>query len=687
MSLNRRNVIQRLAFAIGALCSKWSIAAAAAARTPSGTAEGAVRTGPSAELPIEGRVGGYIRPGTIEIVHQQFELVVVGGGLSGICAAISAARNGVKVALVHKRSTLGGNSSSEVSNFPENSCHFTTWCRESGIIDELYTEERARNWVASFEGRVNSQWDLILYEWVQRERNLTLFLNTTLREVEMANENRILAIYAAQLGTEKDFIIQAPMFIDCTGDGVLIYRSGAEFRWGKEARSESGESSAPEQASTNIMGSTVFFRARDTGRPVAFKSPDWAAQFPSETELPFRDHSFFDCGYPWIEVGYPMHWIRDHEAIRDVLLRQLLGVWDHIKNRCTHDGVRERAQNFALDFISFNPYKRESRRGLGDYVLREQDLRDPSVHPDDIAYGVWPIDIHSPGGILDRQAPPYANFRTKAEFEEWATIPYGIPLRSCYSKNVVNLLAAGRTLGASYVAFSSTRVLATGAITGQGVGAAAALCKKYNCGPREVAQAHAEELQQLLLRQDCSIPSVDNRDPSDVARTASVTASSECALHFPESPEFHYAQFPLAQIFPISSDRLEKIELLLKSNASQATPVRLGLRMAMHVWDFRSDEDLAAATAVVPAGHEGYVPFVFNMRVEPGRLYYVHMGSHPELAWSIASDAPNLHAVSPTSDVEVIEVPASLVPVGVTPADRPGPTKWRPITGFQTNVF
>ncbi|MFL6603937.1 MAG: FAD-dependent oxidoreductase [Steroidobacteraceae bacterium] len=659
MFLNRRNVIGRLAFGLGALFTKGKFAAPAEAKQS-----------------IPGGIGGYIRPGTIEIVHQQFDLVVVGGGLSGTCAAISAARNGVQVALVHERSMLGGNSSSEVSNFPEDSCYYNTWCRESGIIDELYTEERARNWAPSIEGRVNSQWDLILYEWAQRERNLTLFLNTTMREVEMADETHILAIHAAQLGTEKDFIIQAPLFIDCTGNGTLLYRSGAEFRWGKEARSEYGEPSAPEQTSTDIMGSTLFYQARDTGRPVAFKRPDWAAEFVTETDLMNRDHRWFEWGYPWIEVGHPMHWIRDHEAIRDVLLRQLLGVWDHIKNWCTEDDVRERARNYALDFVSFCPYKRESRRVLGDYVLLEQDLRDPSVRPDDIAYGVWPIDSHPPGGILNRHTPPWGEYfmadSAQSDFEECATIPYGIPLRSCYSKNVVNLLAAGRTLGASYIAFSSTRVLATGAITGQGVGAAAALCKKYNCGPRQIVQSHSEELQQLLLRQDCSIPGVENRDPLDIARSASVTASSESTLHFPEGREFRSAQFPLAQIFPVSSERLEKIELLLKSTASQAIPVRLGLRKAMHVWDFRSDEDVATATAVVPPGHEGYVPFVFNLRVKPGRLYYVHMDRHPELAWSLASEN------SFWSDVEAT---ASLVPVGVTPADRPGPTKWRPITG------
>jgi FAD dependent oxidoreductase/F5/8 type C domain len=245
-------------------------------------------------------------------------------------------------------------------------------------------------------------------------------------------------------------------------------------------------------------------------------------------------------------------------------------------------------------------------------------------------------------------------------------MPYGIPFRSCYSKNVVNLLAAGRPISASYVAFASSRVLATGAVTGQGVGAAAALCKKHQCQPRQVAESHAEELQQLLLRQDGSIPGVDNRDPSDLARTTTVTASGESPLHFPEGREFHPARLPLAQIFPLSSDRLETIELLLKSTAQEAVHLRLGLRKAAHVWDFRTDKDIATASALVSPGYQGYASFIFNARTEPRSLYYVHMESHPEIAWGLWSD---------------VEGSPSLTPVGVTPAERPGAARWRPITG------
>ncbi|MGH9667875.1 MAG: FAD-dependent oxidoreductase, partial [Bryobacteraceae bacterium] len=145
------------------------------------------------------RLGGYIRPGTIEVVHQRFDLIVAGGGISGTSAAISAARNGLKTALVHERSMLGGNSSSEVRLFPENTSAQSTWCKETGILDEIHVEERVRNHEPQIEGLMNCHWDLVLYEWAAREPNLTLFLNTSMREVEMRDPAHILAIHAVQL--------------------------------------------------------------------------------------------------------------------------------------------------------------------------------------------------------------------------------------------------------------------------------------------------------------------------------------------------------------------------------------------------------------------------------------------------------------------------------------------------------
>jgi FAD dependent oxidoreductase len=658
MPMNRRSFVQRLAMTLGA--------AGQAKASEAKALDSAQDNAPSR------KTTPYIRPDTIEVIHQSFDLVVVGGGISGTCAAISAARNGVNVALVHERSTLGGNSSSEVRLFPEDTCSFSTWIKESGILEEIAVEERVRNWEPYIEGLMNSHWDLVLYEWVKREKNLTLFLNTTMREVEMADESHIHAVHGAQLGTEREFVLAAPLFIDASGDGVLGYRSGAQFQWGPELQSEYHEQLAPLEPGTGLMGNTLFFRARDIGKPIQYNRPDWAAEFDTEQDLTHREHGHIDCGYWWIEVGAPLHPIKDNEQIRDEALRQLLGVWDHIKNHCTQEGVRERAKNYALEFVGFWPYKRESRRILGDYTLTEKDVRDPALHPDDIAYGAWGIDIHVPGGIHERHTPPYPPPRSDQNFQQMGTIPYGIPLRSCYSRNVVNLLTAGRPIGASYVAFASSRVLPTGALVGQGVGVAAGLCKKYQCTPSVVARDHASELQQLLLRQDASIPGVDNTDPQDLARNGQVSASSDAVLRFPESETFHASRLSLGQVFPVSTGRLESIELLLQSTSPGEQKLNLTLRKVAHVWDLRPTVVIATSTATIAAGFKGYIPFPLHIKTEPGRLYFACIEANPQIGWALFTET---------------EGQPSMIPVGTTAADLPPGNQWRPLTGGRSFVL
>jgi hypothetical protein len=217
-----------------------------------------------------GALGEYILTDKEDVLRRDFDVVIVGGGIAGTCAAIAAARNGARTALVHERSTLGGNSSSEVRLYPEVSCNHNLWCKEMGILDEIHTEERVRNHEEYIEGMMNSVWDRTLYEWVLREKNLSLFLNTTVREVEMKDPSTILAVHGVQMGSERKFLFTATLFVDSTGDGPLGYRAGAEFRWGLEGRSEFGDSNAPVQSTAQPqMGSSLFFRARDAGVPGA----------------------------------------------------------------------------------------------------------------------------------------------------------------------------------------------------------------------------------------------------------------------------------------------------------------------------------------------------------------------------------------------------------------------------------
>jgi hypothetical protein len=231
------------------------------------------------------------------------------------------------------------------------------------------------------------------------------------------------------------------------------------------------------------------------------------------------------------------------------------------------------------------------------------------------------------------------------------------------------LMMAGRPVSCSYVAFASSRVLSTGSIVGQAVGAAASLCKRHQTSPREVAKRHARECQQLILRQDGHIPGVENEDPNDLARQARAVASSECVLEFPEPTGALELSLPHAQLFPVSAGRIERVDLLLESQLTQAGELRVGLREAPHVWDFRATKDLAEARAEIPPRSEGWVSFPLRTTVEPGKLYYIYTGARRGIFWKLFRET---------------EGRPSRVPVATTPADLPGKARWRPLTGGQS---
>lgn len=475
--------------------------------------------------------------------EKTYEVVVVGGGLAGVCAAIASARKGARTAIVQNRSMFGGNASSEIRmHIVGASSHGAKKnLAETGILLEILLENKHRNPHASFP-----VFDSVIWEKVHFQDNLDSYLNTNMDDVIMDGK-RVKAIVCHQNSTETKYTFYADIFVDATGHGTLAAMGGAAGRMGSESRYEFQEPDAPEEANQDTMGNTILFSAVDRGEPVRFIRPHWANQY-SEEDLKYREHansisshmeggkltkfeegsgrlphfSNVDSGYWWIELGGQYDdIIQDGEDIRDELLKCVYGVWDHLKNVGNH-GV----ENLDLDWVGFVPGYRESRRIEGDYLLNENDVLQNRIFPDAVAYGGWQMDEHVRGGIRDVDKLPSRILN----FDGCYTIPW----RCYYTKDLDNVMLAGRDISATKMAFGSTRVMGTCSVGGQAVGTAAAMAVKYGCSPREIGE-HMDELQQELLRDDCYIPGYRNHDHRDFARRARVSASGYTERNIPEN--------------------------------------------------------------------------------------------------------------------------------------------------------
>jgi hypothetical protein len=440
------------------------------------------------------------------------DILIAGGGMSGVCAALAAARNGGKVVLLQDRSRLGGNASSEIRMHIVGASQLKQVWRETGILEELMLTESVTNPQASYE-----MLDYVLYDKVFSEKNITLLLDTVMYEV-FTEGDTISRINAFCSPTEELYEITAKKFADCTGDGTLAALAGAEFMRGREAKSTYNESLGLEKADDITMGNSLMFEAQQHDKPMPFVAPTWARKYTFK-DFQHRKIGSYEYGYWWIELGGMEDIVNDGQKIRDDLMAVVFGIWDYIKN----SGDHPKAANWALSWFGLIPGKRESRRITGDYVMTQRDAQAPSLLEDRVAYGGWPLDDHLPEGMDDTSQKPFRSIPLKG--------PYSIPMRSLYSKTFDNLYMAGRNISVSHVALSTTRVMATCAVLGQAIGTAMA----YNIGqgltPRQLCsdKKHIDRLQQILLRQDQAMLGVVNTDEQDIARSAAVSASHETA--------------------------------------------------------------------------------------------------------------------------------------------------------------
>jgi hypothetical protein len=264
------------------------------------------------------------------------------------------------------------------------------------------------------------------------------------------------------------------------------------------------------------MGNSLLIQLRKTDSPQPFTAPDWAYKFERPEDLPYRINGVQGGNWWWIEVGGLQDTIRDAEAIRDELMRVAWGVWDYVKNRAPQ---RKEAENWALEWIGSLPGKRESRRYVGAYVLTQKDISAGGKFEDIVAYGGWSMDDHHPAGIYYPGRP--------TEFHP-APSPFGIPYRCLYSRNISNLLFAGRNISATHAALSATRVMGTCALLGQAAGTAAALCVQKGCVPRDLYPSDISRLQALLMDDDMWLPGL-LRPISPLAKSATLRAEGRDA--------------------------------------------------------------------------------------------------------------------------------------------------------------
>ena len=540
---------------------------------------------------------------SLPIIRYQVDYAVIGGGIAGVCSAITAARAGLKVVLVQDRPVLGGNASSEVRLWILGAtCHMgnnNRWAREGGVHEEIVVENMYRN----KEGNAVF-FDALLTEKVWAEPNITLLLNTAAYNIEMAAPDKIKKVMAFCSQNSTHYEISAPLFCDASGDGIVGFPAGAIFRYGAETGDAFGEKFIMPDDYGKLLGHSMYFYSKDVGHPVKYVPPAFALK-----DIPGKVPRFKDihrdssgCRLWWLEWGDELDRVFDSEKIKDELWRVVYGVWDYIKNSGTFKDV----DNLTLEWISTIPGKRESRRFEGDYILKQQDVIGQTHFDDAIAYGGWGIDLHPAAGVYSKY-PGCTQYHTKGV--------YNIPYRCIYSRNISNLFLGGRLISVSHVAFGSTRVISTGTLCAQAAALAAVICLKNNIMPRDVyTRNHVGELQRMLMQTGQYIPGFKLEQPSDLVRTAKLTASGTFQLNeLPNDGTWRKLTVNMALLLPFPKGKTPQCTFTVKTDS--ATTLTASLYTSQRFGNYTPDICLATKDFQIPAGETALdVDFKINLK-------------------------------------------------------------------------
>lgn len=408
-----------------------------------------------------------------------YDLVVVGGGMAGTCAAISGARQGLKVALIQNRPVLGGNNSSEIRVHLMGDIDKNYYPKLGKIVDELDNGDPGNGHPDG-----DQYGDARKLAVVEAEENIALFLNTHVDQVEM-DDGMITAVIGRNIATNQEYRFTGDLFADCTGDGTVGFLAGADYRAGRESQAETGEPLAPEEADNFTLGTSNLWASVEQDTPSTFPETPWAIQFSDEYHI--DEHK---ADWQW-ETGFGnFNTITEAEQIRDHNLRAIYGNWSYLKNH-----KADKYANHELAWVAYIGGKRESRRLLGDHILTQMDIQDGEMYPDGLVTATWTIDLHFPNAENSKYFPGEEFF---AATKHIRVKPYTIPYRCLYSRNVPNLFMAGRDISTTHVAFGSTRVMRTCGMMGEAVGYAASVCQKYDVLPRGVYEQHLDELVELV---------------------------------------------------------------------------------------------------------------------------------------------------------------------------------------------
>lgn len=565
---------------------------------------------------------------TVRTLCLDVEVAVIGGGLAGVCAAISAARKGAKVCLVNDRPVLGGNASSEIRVWALGAtAHMgnnNRFSREGGIIDEILTENMYRN----REGNP-ILFDMLLIDKVLAEKNIELILNTSVFEVELAegeSPNHIKSVTGFCASSETRYVINAEIFIDSTGDGIVSHLAGASYSMGAEDRDAYDEKFAPDpQKYGEVMGDTIFFYMKDTGKPVKYIAPDFALKDVDKQISKLSNVDYFNtrhhgCKYWWLEWGGRLDTVHDTEIIKRELWKVVYGIWDYIKN----SGRFPEMETYTLEWAGMIPGKRESRRIKGLYTLTQNDIVGQREFVDAVSYGGWAIDLHPADGV-------YAD---GAACNQWHSKGvYQIPYRCFIGDDVDNLFFAGRIISATHVANGSTRVMCTSAHGGAVVGTAAALCVRNSLMPADYcAEDRIVELRLALEESGHFVPGCMDEDKTNLLHSATLVPSSILAFSGFAPTSFKKLEYPIGLMFPVRG-RIPAFAVSVSSD--EPAEVKLELRKSGKIQNYTPDQTLDSKVFNVKAG-EQKLRVEFDSVIENEQYVMVSISSDKKISVGVS---------------------------------------------------